>query len=65
MTPLGSQCPICGKEVRARGDNNVSFPFCSSRCKQVDLGHWLDEKYRMPTQESQTDEVTPPEEKGS
>jgi uncharacterized protein len=59
-----SQCPICGKETRARV-YNLSFPFCSSRCKQVDLGHWLDEKYRMPAQESQTDEVTPPEEKGS
>jgi hypothetical protein len=58
-----SQCPICGKEAQARGEN-LSFPFCSSRCKQVDLGHWLDEKYRMPTEESQTDGVTPPEEKG-
>jgi endogenous inhibitor of DNA gyrase (YacG/DUF329 family) len=65
MTPLGSPCPICGKEARARGDNNASFPFCSSRCKQVDLGQWLDEKYRMPTQESPTDEVTPPKENGS
>jgi endogenous inhibitor of DNA gyrase (YacG/DUF329 family) len=27
---------------------NRAFPFCSPRCKLVDLGKWLDEKYRAP-----------------
>ncbi len=27
---------------------NPAFPFCSPRCKQVDLGKWLGEEYRVP-----------------
>jgi endogenous inhibitor of DNA gyrase (YacG/DUF329 family) len=23
------------------------FPFCSARCRKIDLGRWLDEKYRI------------------
>jgi uncharacterized protein len=30
---------------------NKAFPFCNPRCKQVDLGSWLDEKYRVATGE--------------
>jgi uncharacterized protein len=50
-----SACPICKKEARPRGEN-PSFPFCCPRCKQVDLGNWLEEKYRMPAEENQADE---------
>ena len=39
----GPKCPICGKPVEA------DFrPFCSARCKQVDLNRWLSESYRVP-----------------
>lgn len=38
------QCPICEGEVAAR-DENKAFPFCSTRCKQRDLGKWLDGNY--------------------
>ncbi|MGD1277364.1 MAG: DNA gyrase inhibitor YacG [Tepidisphaeraceae bacterium] len=44
-------CPICKKEVTAADDPrapNPFFPFCSDRCRLVDLGRWLDEKYRIP-----------------
>jgi hypothetical protein len=27
---------------------NAAFPFCSSRCKLLDLGKWLGEEYRIP-----------------
>jgi uncharacterized protein len=37
---------MCG-EPAARPDE-ASFPFCSTRCKRLDLGNWLDERYRMP-----------------
>jgi uncharacterized protein len=40
-------CPICKRTAALRGEN-AAFPFCSARCKQIDLGHWLDEKYRVP-----------------
>jgi endogenous inhibitor of DNA gyrase (YacG/DUF329 family) len=35
-------CPICKK---ALVETAKAFPFCSERCRLVDLGNWLDEKY--------------------
>lgn len=29
-------------------DETTAMPFCSSRCRQVDLGRWFNEKYGMP-----------------
>jgi endogenous inhibitor of DNA gyrase (YacG/DUF329 family) len=29
-----------------------SFPFCSPRCRDVDLGRWLREEYRIPDEQS-------------
>lgn len=43
-----SICPICGEEVTPRCANKA-FPFCSARCKSIDLGKWLTEEYRVPT----------------
>jgi uncharacterized protein len=39
-------CPICEKPVLPRAQNKA-FPFCSSRCKTLDLGKWLSEDYRI------------------
>jgi uncharacterized protein len=36
------RCPICKKEVKL-GDPD--FPFCSERCRIIDLGNWSSEKY--------------------
>jgi uncharacterized protein len=41
------RCPTCKKAAAPRGEN-PSFPFCSPRCKLVDLGRWLGEDYRVP-----------------
>ena len=41
-------CPICGKPSPPRAAGNRAFPFCSPRCKLLDLGKWLDEDYRVP-----------------
>jgi endogenous inhibitor of DNA gyrase (YacG/DUF329 family) len=49
-------CPICKGKVEARGKNGA-FPFCSPRCKQVDLGNWLDEAYRVPVTGQELDEL--------
>ncbi len=40
-------CPICRKPVAPR-EQNGAFPFCSDRCRLVDLGRWLGEDYRIP-----------------
>ena len=45
------RCPICKKEVRepAEGEEIPSyFPFCSERCKNMDLGAWASESFRVP-----------------
>jgi len=36
-------CPICKKPTDS--DANSEFPFCSERCKLLDLGAWASEKY--------------------
>jgi endogenous inhibitor of DNA gyrase (YacG/DUF329 family) len=39
------RCPICKKPVEKE---NPEFPFCSERCRLIDLGNWASEKYRVP-----------------
>ena len=53
-TPLKVSCPHCGKEHVWSSDNRWR-PFCSERCKQIDLGAWANEEYRVPVVED-TDE---------
>ena len=45
------KCPTCKKEIEdpATGAEAPKyFPFCSERCKLIDLGRWLDGKYQIP-----------------
>jgi hypothetical protein len=37
-----------------------AFPFCSSRCRLVDLGRWLGEEYRIPVAEADEESPSPP-----
>ena len=46
------RCPICGKETVVR-----FTPFCSARCKQVDLNRWLSEVYSIPDNEPPANSV--------
>lgn len=50
MKPL--RCPICHKPVDPTPDPSGSsvFPFCSDRCRLVDLGKWLSGKYQIPVE---------------
>lgn len=48
------RCPICKESVAPLSEND-SFPFCSKRCKQRDLGKWFGEEYRMPLTPSSTE----------
>jgi uncharacterized protein len=50
---MGS-CPICGTASKPRAEN-PSFPFCTARCKMVDLGKWINEEYRVPSEDSSDD----------
>jgi len=40
-------CPTCGKKVEWT-EANAFRPFCSDRCKKIDLGAWAEEKYTIP-----------------
>lgn len=49
------KCPVCRKEVPL---DSPEMPFCSERCRLIDLGRWASEEYRIPGEP-----VTPPEPK--
>lgn len=42
------RCPTCNKATKA-GANNPWRPFCSERCKLIDLGEWIAEEKRIPS----------------
>jgi len=45
-------CPKCRKRLRYQKVADLPFfPFCSKRCKMLDLGAWFDEEHRIPTDE--------------
>jgi endogenous inhibitor of DNA gyrase (YacG/DUF329 family) len=41
------RCPAC-RQPSAPLAANPAFPFCSARCRLLDLGKWLDGEYRIP-----------------
>ena len=47
-------CPRCGKHVRW-GAESPFRPFCSERCKMIDLGAWASEKYRVAVKDGDED----------
>ncbi len=50
------KCPNCGVEVPYASVADVPFrPFCSKRCKLVDLGKWLNEEYRISEEIPESD----------
>ena len=40
-------CPTCGQPVEWSGRSPYR-PFCSERCRLIDLGDWIDEERRIP-----------------
>jgi uncharacterized protein len=64
--PRSIACPYCGKRVEW-SSQNAFRPFCSDRCKLIDLGAWASERYRVPVIEDKdelesndTDAAPPP-----
>ncbi len=46
---IRGRCPICSKSYAiASVDALPSFPFCTERCRLIDLGRWIDGKYAIP-----------------
>jgi endogenous inhibitor of DNA gyrase (YacG/DUF329 family) len=43
------RCPICKKTFEPQiAKDSIASPFCSERCRTIDLGRWLGETYSMP-----------------
>ncbi len=49
-TTSSVSCPTCGRAV-PWSDDSPWRPFCSKRCKLIDLGEWLDEGHCIPGEE--------------
>jgi hypothetical protein len=47
-------CPVCRRPVDWNA--NEFRPFCSERCRLIDLGHWVDETYRVPGEPAGADD---------
>lgn len=43
---LKLRCPICKKTVKS---SDPEFPFCSGRCRTIDLGKWASGAYVIPS----------------
>jgi endogenous inhibitor of DNA gyrase (YacG/DUF329 family) len=49
-------CPICGKRLDGALADWPTLPFCSPKCRLVDLGRWLGESYGIPAEEEPEEE---------
>ncbi len=49
-------CPVCKKKTT--WEENPWRPFCSERCKLIDLGKWASEEYKVPGEEKEEEEKT-------
>ncbi len=46
------KCPLCNKQMVHR-----FRPFCSDKCKKIDLGNWLLEKYKIPSEQEENEDT--------
>ena len=46
--PATVKCPTCGRSIEW-SDQFPFRPFCSERCRMIDLGAWLTEKHAIPS----------------
>jgi hypothetical protein len=48
------RCPLCRKVIdgatRKKSREENFYPFCSNRCKLIDLGRWIDGDYKIVTE---------------
>ena len=56
---ISVRCPICDRVMQGQSAAEwPQFPFCSPRCRLIDLGRWLGEAYKLPVvPDPEADEV--------
>ena len=47
------RCPVC--KIKTTWEENPFKPFCSERCKLIDLGRWASEEYKVPDEHTEND----------
>jgi len=57
-----ARCPICDAALPGNWQEYPDYPFCSRRCRLIDLGRWLGEDYRVAGKDARDDASTPGEE---
>lgn len=60
LKPKTVVCPSCGGPSLYAPSNRFR-PFCSERCKQIDLGAWASEQFRVPTAPADPQDPSTPE----
>jgi uncharacterized protein len=50
-------CPRCGEDA-SLAPSNLWRPFCSERCKMIDLGKWAMEAYAIPAEEHSPEDAS-------
>jgi endogenous inhibitor of DNA gyrase (YacG/DUF329 family) len=53
------RCPICDTPMPGDWSEYPDYPFCSKRCRTIDLGRWLGEEYKVGGGEPSDDRSTP------
>lgn len=48
------QCPTCLRQFDT--EQTPAMPFCSERCRMIDLSRWLNEEYSLPVERSEDEE---------
>jgi uncharacterized protein len=54
------KCPTCGREIEWSASNPYR-PFCSERCRLIDLGAWLSEQRSIPGEGTPQGESSDPD----
>jgi endogenous inhibitor of DNA gyrase (YacG/DUF329 family) len=62
MPPRIVKCPQCGASVPWTAESKWR-PFCSERCKTLDLGAWAAERYRIPVTKAPDEQDSLPDDR--
>ena len=54
------QCPICDTPMPASPVEYPDYPFCTKRCRVIDLGRWLREDYKVAGREEASEDRSTP-----
>jgi len=54
------KCPTCGRQIEWSAERSPFRPFCSDRCRLIDLGAWISEQRSIPGESAPTPDDSSP-----